>query len=79
MKLTLETSFLILMLLTIIGVLTSLIGSEITVIVVIIFAIVKFLLVGFHFMELKKAHSLWKFLFVFYSILIGSLMILILN
>lgn len=77
MKISLELSFLILIVTTLTGVLISyFIHSGFLVLTVLIFAAIKFLLVGFQFMELKKAHNLWKFLFMFYALLICTLMTL---
>lgn len=39
---------------------------------VIILSVTKFILVGFEFMELKFAHGFWKFLLLFYCLVIGS-------
>jgi caa(3)-type oxidase subunit IV len=43
---------------------------------IMVFAALKFLLVAFHFMELKKAHSFWKISLV---LTLGLIMVLIIG
>lgn len=48
-------------------------GSKAIVIIIIAFALFKFWLVAFQFMELKKAHPFWKFLIVIFAGLVGGI------
>jgi hypothetical protein len=49
---------------------------EIVVALIMVFATFKFLLVAFHFMELKKAHSFWKISLI---LTLGLLVVLIIG
>lgn len=49
------------------------------VIAIVLISIIKFIAVGFEFMELKHAHSFWKVLFVIYSVFMGGLFMLFLG
>ncbi|HTO38475.1 MAG TPA: cytochrome C oxidase subunit IV family protein [Brumimicrobium sp.] len=49
------------------------------VITIILISIVKFIAVGFEFMELKKAHRFWKTVFIIYSLVIGGLFMILLG
>lgn len=68
-------SYLILLVLT---TLTAIIASnKVLIVAVILTAIVKFWLVAFQFMELKKAHTFWKFSILLFGTLMGlSILIL---
>lgn len=62
-------SYLILLVLT---TLTAIIASnKVLIVAVILTAIVKFWLVAFQFMELKKAHTFWKFSILLFGTLMG--------
>lgn len=64
---------------TIVGVsMASFFDTQWAVPVVVLLSIAKFFLVGFYFMELKSANSFWKFIFVLYAIIIGSIFIILL-
>ena len=52
--------------------------SKILVIIITVFSLTKFWLVGFEFMELKKANSFWKVLFVVFGVVIGFSFIVLL-
>jgi hypothetical protein len=41
-------------------------------------AILKFWLVAFQFMELKKAHPFWKYLIILFGIIFGLIIMIIL-
>lgn len=45
---------------------------------IIVVSFIKLLTVAFRFMELKDAHRFWKWLLILYSVLIGSIVILML-
>lgn len=76
MKKSLEISFIILILATLAGVgFSNLYGTVFALIAVLGLAVFKFLLVGFEFMELKIANPFWKFMIVFYVLLICTIMI----
>lgn len=68
-------TYLILLVLT---TLTAIIASnKVLIVAVILTAIVKFWLVAFQFMELKKAHTFWKFSILLFGTLMGlSILIL---
>lgn len=51
----------------------SLQSTKAAVIIIISIALIKFWLVAFQFMELKKAHPFWKFLIVIFAGLIGGI------
>lgn len=48
-------------------------GSKIIVVAIIAIALAKFWLVAFQFMELKKAHPVWKFLIIIFASLVGGI------
>lgn len=50
---------------------SSLVGTKHAVGVIVLISLLKFNLVGFEFMELKKAHGFWKFMLIFYSLVIS--------
>jgi hypothetical protein len=58
---------------------SSFIQTKQAVLFIVLISIVKFNLVGFEFMELKKAHGFWKFMLIFYSICLGSVFVLTLG
>lgn len=79
MKDSLTKALIILIGMTLLVAVFSNIGMKsIAVLSVVLISVAKFLIVGFEFMELKKAHSFWKGLLVFYSVLIGGLFVLFL-
>lgn len=43
--------------------------------IILIIALLKFWLVAFSFMELKKAHVFWKILIILYGSIIGTILI----
>lgn len=51
----------------------SLQSTKAAVIIIISIALIKFWLVAFQFMELKKAHPFWKFLIVIFAGLVGGI------
>ncbi len=63
-KNTLLSIWIVLVALTIITALITKIELKNTAIVILFLAFIKIISVVFYFMELKKAHSFWKFLFV---------------
>ena len=54
------------------------VSPEIIVITVITLALIKFWLVTFQFMELKKAHPFWKYLILGFGGLMGFILIILL-
>ncbi|MFA7445681.1 MAG: cytochrome C oxidase subunit IV family protein [Flavobacteriaceae bacterium] len=52
--------------------------SKMIVTVIVVLSLLKFWLVGFEFMELKKAHSFWKVLLLGFGVLIGFLFVVLL-
>ena len=54
------------------------VSPEIIVITVITLALIKFWLVTFQFMELKKAHPFWKYLILGFGGLMGLILMLLL-
>jgi hypothetical protein len=48
------------------------------VITIVLLSLIKFLLVGFQFMEMKQAHIVWKVLLVAYGTFIATLFIVLL-
>ena len=79
MKQTLTSTFILLITLTLVSVFFAFnVSSEIIVISVVSLAVVKFLLVAFQFMELKKAHSFWKILLLAYGVFMGLVLIILL-
>lgn len=76
MKLSLDKTYLILLIVTTAVVILSYFQfSTIAWLCIIVFSVLKFILVGFEFMELKQAHPFWKVLFLGYSILMGLIFI----
>ncbi len=79
MNKSLAYTFFGLILLTLVGVSTlSILGTAISVAIILVFAIAKFLLVGFQFMDLKTAHPFWKLLLVGYILIFGCIMLILL-
>ena len=75
MKDTITSTFILLLTLTLVAALAaSNVSPEIIVTTVVALAFIKFWLVAFQFMELKKAHSFWKYLILGF----GGLMVFIL-
>lgn len=73
MKNSLFISFVILVILTLTGVSASyLFHAKWAVFIILLFAVIKFYIVGFEFMEIKTAHSFWKTIFIIYALIIGS-------
>ena len=54
------------------------VSPEIIVITVITLALIKFWLVTFQFMELKKAHPFWKYLILGFGGLMGFILLILL-
>lgn len=69
-------TWIILLGLTITSALFSEIQSKYSVLIIMVFAALKFIGVAFQFMELKKAHTFWKVLLVSF-LMIYTLLILI--
>lgn len=77
---SLTYSYIVLVVLTIIGsLLSKLPFNTLIVITIVLFSVSKFLLVGFEFMDLKKAHPFWKGIFIVYSLVIGGVFVLFLR
>lgn len=75
MKDTISSTFILLLVLTVIAAFLALnVSAEIMATTVVTLALIKFWLVAFQFMELKKAHPFWKYMILGF----GSLMMIIL-
>ena len=80
MKKQLTTIYGILILLTIItAFLSKFSGNKTVVIAILFFSTIKFLLVAFHFMELKKANVFWKVSVSFFLVLLIGIVTLIIK
>jgi hypothetical protein len=78
MQKTLIYSYIGLLVLTLLVAILSLGESTKMLILIIAFlSIVKFWLVGFEFVELKKAHTFWKLLFLFFGLLVATVFIVL--
>ncbi|RDY59309.1 cytochrome C oxidase subunit IV family protein [Flagellimonas nanhaiensis] len=66
---TIANTWTVLMILTITTALISMVNTTYTSGLILVLATFKFLIVAFQFMELKRAHFLWKFLILSYIIL----------
>ncbi|CAM1354656.1 cytochrome C oxidase subunit IV family protein [Tenacibaculum insulae] len=75
-KLTI-TTWVSLVLLTIVSALFSNLENNLGAILIIGLATLKFLVVGFQFMEIKKAHTFWKVLLLFFIIIYAALVLII--
>jgi hypothetical protein len=58
---------------------SSFIQTKQAVLFIVLISIVKFNLVGFEFMELRKANGFWKFMLICYSIGLGVIFSLMLG
>jgi len=81
MKLTHKTTLILLYLLTFATAIISkyLYGWSFFVTLILGLSAVKFMLVAFQFMEMKKAHSFWKFFIVFYLVVFVTVVSLVLK
>lgn len=75
---TLNIAYIALVLLTIASSFLSRMNAMAVVAIVAILALMKYLWVGFEFMDLKGAHFFWKFFFVLYGVLITFFFIVLL-
>jgi len=80
MKLTHQTTLILLYILTTATALVStyLYGWKFFVFTILSLSAIKFMLVAFDFMEMKKAHPFWKVFIVFYVLIFVSVVSLIL-
>ena len=79
MKDTISSTFILLLTLTLVAALaTSNVSPEIIVTTVVALAFIKFWLVAFQFMELKKAHPFWKYLILGFGGLMGFILLILL-
>jgi len=80
MKLTHQKTLILLYILTTATALVSayLYGWKFFVFTILGLSAIKFMLVAFQFMEMKKAHSFWKFFIVFYLLVFVTVVSLIL-
>jgi len=81
MKLTHKTTLILLYLLTVATAIFSkyLYGWSFFVTLILGLSAVKFMLVAFQFMEMKKAHGFWKFFIVFYLVIFTAVVSLVLK
>ena len=79
MKQTLSSNYILLLILTVVAALVAFnVTQNIMVKTVVGLAILKFWLVAFQFMELKKAHPFLKFLIILFGIIFGLIIMIIL-
>ena len=78
MKDTITSTFILLLTLTLVAArAASNVSPEIIVTTVVALAFIKFWLVAFQFMELKKAHPFWKYLILGFGGLMGFILIIL--
>ena len=78
MKDTITSTFILLLTLTLVAALAaSNVSPEIIVTTVVALAFIKFWLVAFQFMELKKAHPFWKYLILGFGGLMGFILFIL--
>lgn len=73
---SLLTTLIVLIALTFVGALSSVFGgtgARWVPLLIMLLAAVKFILVAFHFMELKKAHAFWRTSVITISVLLAAL------
>lgn len=79
MKDTISSTFILLLALTVIAAFVALnVSAEIMATTVVTLALIKFWLVAFQFMELKKAHVFWKYLLLSFGSLMGIILVILL-
>jgi len=80
MKLTHQKTLILLYILTTVSALVSayLYGWKFFVFTILGLSAIKFMLVAFDFMEMKKAHGFWKFFIVFYLVIFVTVVSLVL-
>ena len=79
MKDTISSTFILLLALTVSAAFAaSNVSPEIIVTTVVALAFIKFWLVAFQFMELKKAHAFWKYLILGFGGLMGIILVILL-
>ncbi|TDR25599.1 cytochrome C oxidase subunit IV family protein [Flavobacterium cheniae] len=79
MKDTITSTFVLLLTLTLVAAFAaSNVSPEIIVTTVVALAFIKFWLVAFQFMELKKAHPFWKYLIIGFGGLMGLILMILL-
>lgn len=79
MEKSLTISYVILILLTILGTTLAItLGSAVAAKFIVLFSLTKFLIVGFQFMDLKEAHYFWKILYCLYTVVIGVILLFLL-
>ncbi len=81
MKLTHQKALVLLYILTIVSALISKFyyGWKAFVTVILVLSAIKFMLVAFQFMEMKKANSFWKFMIIFYLVIFVATITIILH
>lgn len=79
MKDAISSTFILLLTLTLITAFLAFnVSAEIMVTTVVTLALIKFWLVAFQFMELKKAHPFWKYLILGFGGLMGIILVILL-
>jgi len=79
MKDAILSTFILLLALTLIAAFLAFnVSAEIMATTVVTLALIKFWLVAFQFMELKKAHPFWKYLILGFGGLIGIILLILL-
>lgn len=79
MKDTISSTFILLLALTVMVAFVTLnVSAEIMATTVVTLALIKFWLVAFQFMELKKAHAFWKYLILGFGGLTGIILVILL-
>ena len=79
MKDTISSTFILLLALTVMVAFVTLnVSAEIMATTVVTLTLIKFWLVAFQFMELKKAHPFWKYLILGFGGLMGIILVILL-
>lgn len=80
MKNKLTITYIILVLLTILSTLISGTSLSMTIVIgIVAISVIKFILVGWEFMELKQAHTFWKSIYIVYSVFLGGFFVILLH
>ena len=79
MKLTINTTYTAVLLLTVCTALTATFAkAPLLVPIIVTLSLIKFWLVVFHFMELKKGNIFWKVLIIIFGAILGLILVLLL-
>ncbi|WP_101448749.1 cytochrome C oxidase subunit IV family protein [Aquimarina sp. MAR_2010_214] len=70
-------TWILLLILTVVSALFSQVEGKYIVLVILILSVLKFIGVAFQFMELKNAHSFWKYAIIFFVLLFMVIVMII--